>query len=78
MHCFFAKGLSLYPCPCERATEVRSVQLLVFLSVSFSLSLSLYDSLNLEFVSCSLIDFYCLLDIKTIIIWGFYCVLSHL
>ena len=50
----------------------------VFLSVSFSLSLSLYDSLNLEFVSCSLIDFYCLLDIKTIIIWGFYCVLSHL
>ena len=74
----FAKGLGLYFIV-HLVSEVRCEFLSLFFSpVRFLplLPLSQWRSLNFAFVSSNV--FHCLLDIKTLIIWGFYFVLSPL
>ena len=77
MFFLFAKGLGLYFIV-HLVSEVRREFLFLFLSRALSASSPSLSgrSLNFAFVSSNL--FHCLLDIKTLIIWAFYCVLSPL
>ena len=73
--CLFAKGLGLYFIV-HLVSEVRREFLFLFLSRALSASSPSLSgrSLNFAFVSSNL--FHCLLDVKTLNIWGVYCFIT--